>query len=296
MQVNAQIDKTSLMQTIKGLHAMGKASGMTVQFVCHDAMRLWAIRCMKFTAPWAAGSSPGNGKKQRATGEAAIAFDLFGGRKSHRGIIGRITPDIQAYTEFSGSKDLPNHNLIRLNSGAVFLVEKNLYDASGDQSKIRAHHLKYRGKNGRVTTAGRRDRNIGRWKSVDKLYVPTDAAAKYSKDVQSRVGSLKAGWLPAIYHYSMMSRGSNGNPPQWVKRHSGAGSFGGYIDASGNGSIFSENMARHRGAIRRSGVEKAMKVVESGMKIGKNGIPFRLQQLIKQWDSGQMPRANTRAS
>lgn len=293
LTINATLDKTSLTRTVNGLAAMGKAEGLTVQFVCWDAMRLWGLDMTKRTPPWANGK-PGTGNAQKKAGQAAIAFDLYGKKGARKGILGWITDEMTAYMDWND--ELPAHVLIRIKGGGVYLVDKNLYNASAGPAEIRQHHLKYRTKNGRVTTAGQRDMRIGRWKSVDKLFVQKKQAEAYVKAEQAKVGTLKAGWLPAVHHFAALSRGSTGRIPQWISRNVSMGSFEDRMDRTGNGTLAAINTAPHAHAIRKDTLEFSRKHIEKIMRFSKNGVNYRLQRLIDQFNAGKTPKAELRAA
>lgn len=293
LTISAELDRLGLMRTIQGLAAMGKATGLTTRFVAYDTMRSWLITGIKYTAPRRQ-AKPNNSKAEQKLGLAAITTDLFGDKKDKRGIIGTITPEMTSYMDWNDK--LPDHVLIRLKSGAVYLVDRNLYDAGASQQTIRAHHLKYRRKDGRVTTAGQGDRKIGRWKAVDKLFVSKNAAKTYLKSQQKKVGSLKAGFVPALYHYAALSRGSIGRLPQWIANQSPEGGYGGNMSESGNGAIYATNTSHHSRAIRHDAMEQARDITMKGLKFSRNGINQRVRRLCDQFNAGQKPKPELRAA
>ena len=81
--------------------------------------------------------------------------------------------------------------------GAVFGVEKTLYNSAGNLERMYRHHQRYRKPNGRTTAAGTMTRDVGRWKFVNRMAVPEKAFERYLKQYPfKRVGMLKAGWVP----------------------------------------------------------------------------------------------------
>lgn len=287
--INATIDKTGLKKAIDGLAAMGQAEGLTVQFVCWDVMRAWTLDMMTYTPPWANGK-PGNTLAQRNAGRKAITYDLMG-NSGARGILGSIDNKMQAWMDWNDK--LPDQTLIKLKSGAIYLVDRNLYRPGAGFSEIYAHHLKYRNQNGRVTKAGQRDRKIGRWKSVDKFFTEKKTVRDYVKHVQARVGSLKAGWIPALNHWASLSRGSTGRLRGWILEQNREGSSGGMVDKSGNGSIYSLNSAHHSKAIRTSTANFVRDKQEKNMT---RFAKYRIQRLCDQFNKGQNPTPDKRSA
>lgn len=288
LTLSASVDRTSLMHTIGALAAQGKAQGLTVRFVCLDVMRSWILKAIKVTPPWSKGGKPGNSKAQQRTGEAAVAFDLFGGSvfqgKRTVGVFGVLEPGSIKRTF---DDRLSGHPIIVLKNGAMFGVDRALYRPDAGVGTMRAHHLKFRGKNGHVSSAGASDRRIGRWKFIDKMFVNKPLVEGYKESVQNRVGSLKAGWLPALHHYAYMCNGSTGRLPQWIKRNVGAGSFGGIMDQTGNGTLYAENTAHHSGGIRKDAMIFARNQAEKEMR---RFASVRLQRLADQFNRGQRAR------
>lgn len=294
IEFSATVDRASFDRTINGLKAFDKARGLTVKFIAHDAMRAWVKDMMKYTAPWANGT-PGTGLKQRGAGHAAVVFDLLGGRRAAGAkTIGAFGVIDEAKIGRTFDDKLSGHPIVVLKSGAVFGVDRALFRPDASQDEMHKHHVSLRGKNGRVSQAGSRDRKVGRWKFINKMFVRKPVLESYIESVKARVGSLKAGWLPALYHYAALSNGSVGRIPQWISGQAiRAGSFGGNMSDRGDGSIFSVNTAHHSRAIRRDTVLYAQKKQERSMKaFGEK----RVQRLCDQFNAGQRPVAQTKAA
>lgn len=288
LTVSASVDRTSLQRTLQGLRAFDKAQGLDVRFICFDLMRAWVLDMVKYSAPWGGGSAPGNSKAQRNTGQAAITFDLFGGSKMHgRKTLGAFGIYDDAKVAKTFNDKLSGHPIIVLKSGAVFGMDKALFRPEANEVEMHQHHMALRGKNGRVSQAGARDRRVGRWKFFDKMFVRKATAMSYLKSVQDRVGTLKAGWLPALYRYASLSNGSQGRLPQWIKRQSiPSGGSSGMMDATGNGAIYAWNTAPHSRAIRESQVTFTQRKQENSMR--RFGAK-RIQRLCDQFNAGRVP-------
>ena len=128
--------------------------------------------------------------------------------------------------------------------GVVYGVDMDLFRPNADTAMMAAHHDKYRRKDGRVTEArgggetffGSRggDKQIGRWKFVDKMHVEPGALRRFIRYRQGHVGRLKAGWLAMVRRFG-------GKAPKWVMRHSGDGTAADRMQADGNGFLIGIN-------------------------------------------------------
>ena len=255
--INANVDRTRLTQTMNALAQFGKAEGLTVQFVCWDVMRAIMLDMVKRTAPWAGDGVVGTYFQQRKTGQGAVEHDLD-----------RAFANADKVVKF----DKNGATMLRVKeSGAVFAV-----DASKWNPDIKTYHLSVRNGMGRVPRQKR------------QAWVSFKALSGYRKSVQSRVGSLKAGWIPALYHYAGLCRGSVGRGFQWVLRQSlKAGSYGGTMRADGNGAIFAENTAHHSFAIRKDAVDWV--IAFNGKNLNKFSR-YRIQRLCDQFNNGKTPK------
>lgn len=251
MDIHVQVNRIELNRVIRDLQRSGKAVGLTVQHVIWEIAALCAQDCVKYTPP--RGETPGTWNQQRKMGEKAIVWDLLGRSGgtdgSRSGLFGFYTDEMKIYEEFNGGKGLPNFNLVKLKSGAVYLVDKNLSIPNAGPDQLRGIHLKHRGKNGRVSRAGQHDRKIGRWKAKDKYFGKKAVVQGYVASVTKRVGSLKAGWLRGLFHFSAKAM-RQPNVPDWVRNQVWDGDAVDAVAASGSGYVKIENTAHHRGAIR----------------------------------------------
>jgi len=285
MEYTIQLDRFALNRLRKQLVNTQKCVGLTVQWLVWDNMRLAMLDAIKYTAPWAKGQKPGTGKAQRATGESAIVYDLAGKAKSQPGLrvglFGKITGDMDVYMEGNWSEDLPNHNLVKLKSGAVYLIDKNFYMPTASLAQMQAIHYANRGKNGRVSTAGQSDLKIGRWKAKNKYFVPEATRTAYIKSVKKRVGSLKASWIPALAHYATKV-GGNQKVAAWVKRQAQSGTFSDAVSPNGTGAAVGTSTAHHANGIRRD----TIKFIEAQRnKFMQRVSKSRMEQIARQFNA-----------
>ena len=314
IEFSATIDRASFDRTINGLKAFDKARGLTVKFIAHDVMRAWVKDMMKYTAPWA-DNTPGLGLAQRDVGRGAVGKDLLGHKELFKntrrtGVFREADgPAIERHWMWStasrskkttmaatqtGYSQYAGKRGAKLVGGAILVIDEYMWRPEASMSEMEEFHKKYRNSRGRTTAAGSWSKDVGRWKPMGLMFVNKDRIQSYMHSVQKRVGSLKAGWLPALYHYASLSNGSVGKITQWIGRQSvRAGSFGGTMSDRGDGSIFSANTAHHSRAIRRDTVLYAQKKQERSMKaFGEK----RVQRLCDQFNSGQKPVAQTRSA
>jgi hypothetical protein len=269
LTISAQLDSGRL---LNGIRKYAQAAGVTVQFACYDTMRLWLLDLVWKTAPWGGKGVLGSYAKQRATGKGAVEHDIDK-------IYAKFEPSKQVTwtLKSDGRRFVKNKE-----TGAVIVVEPQNDMMKTDAMAMRALHMKYRNRRGRVKFNG------------DQVWVKKSAFRKYVKSVQARVGSLKAGWLNALNLYARLSSGSTGRIPNWIKNQAvHAGSHGGNMDATGNGTIYATNDAHHWKAIQQRTVVETMRVREKDLR----GMAMkRIQRLVNQFNSGHDPHARLKAA
>jgi len=181
----------------RALQGLAIATGKDADTIVMEEARLFAEQAVKRTPP-----------KTLAQGRRAVARDI-------KKILGGASEDlIKKAIEWNGGEDSVRQHFKR-KDGSTYLIEWNHTQLGS--AGIAQHHERHRDRRGRVSTAGDRDRTIGRWKARDKWIVPHDVRARYIKDRQENVGKLKAGWMPAIRKF-------HGKAPKWVKKHNPRGS------------------------------------------------------------------------
>lgn len=139
--------------------------------------------------------------KSKYMGVNAIKQDIFGGRR-----IGTLQKSRGIFLKL-GQKWIneaqQNGGTVKLwanKKGEVYGVEKTDFQPNASVQQMRAVHKRFygKGKQIRVSTAGARDRHIGRWRFMDRMAVSDEAASRYLDFMAKRVGSLKAGWNKAL--------------------------------------------------------------------------------------------------
>ena len=163
-------------------------------------------------------------------GEGAITNDLLG-KKGDKGMHGGVFR-VRKMSTFKKAdkwreklgKDMAGmqHSFWATKDGRVFGVERNLYQPDATISTMRHHHQKYRGANGRVSKAGRKDLVIGRHVFMDKMFITPGRFNAYMKHLKKRVGEGKGGWNAAATALKV-------GRPKWIKQH---GSTGGRVRVS----------------------------------------------------------------
>lgn len=156
---------------------------------------------------------PGNSKKPIRSGgdngaaaikqaKIAIYRDLVGGKnkggsKSQGGIFMPLDDALIAKIQAGLDAGLGNNvRLFVTKDGTVFGSERALFRPDASIEAMFDHHKRY-WKNGRMTQAGGRTRDIGRWKFVDKMVVSKSAFQKYKDYVYDKIGILVGGWHAA---------------------------------------------------------------------------------------------------
>lgn len=200
------VDTTGLSANLNALHdaMIGRGQIADAGTLVKDEARLLLKAIIKLTPP-----------KNLAQGRNAIKQDLFGGRniggnQRSRGIFFIL----QNWMENQEA----SRNTTRLwttKKGDVFGVENTKYKPSATISEMREHHFRNRSnRTKQVSTAGSRDRQVGRWRFIDRVAVGKTAARRYLLDAGKTVGWMKGGWAN-----SYVALG--GKVKAWIGRHVG---------------------------------------------------------------------------
>lgn len=163
--------------------------------------RLLTERLIRMTPP-----------KSRAQGRRRVRIDigrLFFGQ-NEKGKAQALEPGRE------GTEGPDNVRLWVAKDGRVFGVERQLYRPDATLEEIAKHHQKYRDKRGRVSTAGTRDREVGRWRFLDRLVVDGDRVKEYADQRQELTGQAKGGWARAVATLG-------GRVSSWIGEHAYAG-------------------------------------------------------------------------
>jgi len=226
--------------------------------VWKEVARAFVKDCMKMTPPFGGQPVKESWKAQRDIGMAAIVGDLFGGTRGSQGKTKRVgifeqMPKAWLDTVIKDQGDDEATVYWHDKSGKAFGAERRLFRPDANSVPMRQHHRRYF-QNGRMSSAGTKDRHIGRWKWIDKMIIPPQAATRYLRLIQSRVGNAKSGWVKAAQGLGLKG------VPKWISRQRGAshGIFeigraeGWPAYTIGNGVPYIQAKGRELGIIQRA--------------------------------------------
>lgn len=177
--------------------------------------RLVAVELARRTQPF------GDKDSARFSGEKAIRTDLYGGKRSwgkgkgRSGIFAPLTPRQEAYAEFMDSDDIFVH---RTKDGTIYGTDKAHFLPDASSATLRGIH-KGAFKNGRMSAAGADTHNIGRWKFINKYFVPGSVLSEYITAQQAKVGIAKSGWAACAKKLKTGKSAGTRGIPTWVTRH-----------------------------------------------------------------------------
>lgn len=183
------------------------------QAVCAGA-RLLCVELARRTQPF------GDSKDAQKTGEKAIVRDLRG-----RGGAGRTRAGLFSAGDFDKDQGFawyatgPNVRLFISKDGYAYGTDKSYFKPGASKGEMRSFH-KSKFVNGRMSSAGSRDRTIGRWKFIEKWFVDGSTLDSYIDDQIKKVGWAKAGWAACARDLPKITKGSSTRGiPSWVTRH-----------------------------------------------------------------------------
>lgn len=184
--------------------------------------RLLCVELARRTQPFGADD------KAKLTGEKAITRDLVGGRSSsavhsrrRAGIFGIIGAAMQEAGGYAWYKTGENVRLFVGKDGYAYGTEKSYFRPDASMTDMRSFHKKFF-LNGKMSSAGSRDKTIGRWKFLDKMFVSEATMNAYKETVLKKVGIAKAGWASCALKLKKVNKGSLiAGFPKWVTRHTG---------------------------------------------------------------------------
>ena len=150
-----------------------------------------------------------NAKKQ---GENAILGDLFGGRNMGK------EKSIGLFQRIGNSTEVPprggQHETMGVNLGweasKKIRIYRKFWVKSASIPQMRAFHFANRNERGRTRQVTRS--LIGRWAVQDQMWVSEQAANRYLKYTQKKVGLAKAGFAAAAMACGV-------RVPSWIRRH-----------------------------------------------------------------------------
>ena len=182
--------------------------------------RLLCVELARRTQPF------GNDNAAKKGAEKAITRDLVGGRSSSAvhsqrrvGIFGAIGDAMNVAGGYAWYKKGDNVRLFVGKDGFAYGTEKMMFRPDASQSDMRSFHKK-NFVNGKMSSAGSKTRNIGRWKFLDKMFVSKETLDEYIESTIKKVGIAKAGWANCALQLKKVNKGklTQGIPP-WVMRH-----------------------------------------------------------------------------
>lgn len=112
-------------------------------------------------------------------------------------------------------------------SGNVYGVDTEKFMPHPSTQDLHQVHESHRGKRGRVTTAGKADLVVGRWRWLNIVVAPEKTVEEYIKRKQWMVGQGKGGWVAGFKAF-----GGQISAKGWVGRHADAGSIHGWPPAA----------------------------------------------------------------
>jgi hypothetical protein len=175
--------------------------------------RLLCVELARRTQPF------GLSDTAKKTGEMAITRDLLGksgGGKSRAGLFAPISAVMDDAVFYKSST---NVRLFVSKDGNVYGTDRSHFLPDATENTLRAFHKK-NFVNGRMSSAGGKTKNIGRWKFVDRLFVDADVLNSYLETTLKKVGIAKSGWASCASQLKKINKGSLlSQLPNWVTRH-----------------------------------------------------------------------------
>jgi hypothetical protein len=159
--------------------------------------RLLCVELSRRTQPF--GNEPA-----KKVGEKAIVKDLLGRNMQRAGIFSIIGEAISnSYKEYSTG----NIRLFVRKDGTVYGTDKFHFMPDASESDMRSFHKRFF-VGGKMSSAGSRTRDIGRWKFIEKMFVNRDAMDSYLEARFRTVGWAKAGWAACAKELRKVFSGS----------------------------------------------------------------------------------------
>lgn len=158
------------------------------------------------------------GRNAKAQGEMAITKELLGiragGGQRTGGVFVIMADDLLAKNAKLNEGGATVRLFVKKN-GDVYGCDRAMFKPRASIAEMYAHHQSMRRKDGHVTTAGGKTRDIGRWKFITQMVVSRRAYLKYEKFIHKRVGMLAASVVNAYNgKYGALS-----GVPAWISRH-----------------------------------------------------------------------------
>ncbi len=152
-------------------------------------------------------------KQSQKRGEMAIIHELLGQKGGNNirtgGVFVVIADEILAKAS-TGKEEYVR--LFARKDGTVYGCDTRYYQPKASIDDMFAYHQSKRLKSGKISTAGGRTRDIGRWKFIEQMVVSVTAWKRYQKWICARVGMLAGGFNAAAAKLGI-------SLPAWIKRH-----------------------------------------------------------------------------
>ena len=178
------------------------------------ASRLLCVELARRTQPF------GDKDDAKKAGENAIRRDLLGkggGGTVRAGIFSGHNFDADMGFEWYATG--PHVRLFISKDGYAYGTDKTYFKDSVSQGELRSIH-KSKFVNGKMSSAGGRTRDIGRWRFIEKWFVPREALNSYIDSQILKVGWAKAAWAACARELRKVVKGkATGKIPAWVTRH-----------------------------------------------------------------------------
>ncbi len=151
--------------------------------------------------------------ESKKRGEMAIIHELLGSRgdgyRRTGGVFVVITDEVLSKAS-TGKEEYVR--LFATKDGKVYGCDTRYYQPNASIDDMFAYHQSKRLKNGKVSEAGGRTRDVGRWKFIEQMVVSVTAWKRYQKWICARVGMLPGGFNAAAAKLGI-------SLPAWIKRH-----------------------------------------------------------------------------
>jgi hypothetical protein len=206
MRVRASFNPSNLKRKIKA-RARGLQANLPEQL--RRAGRLIAVSLATSAQPY------GIDDEARKKGEGAVIRDLTGGRSDSGSFKTRgafvVISDSTAAKATAGK-----NGAVRLFAakGRVYGADRQFFKPYATMKEMEAHHKSQRDARGRVTQAGARTRDVGRWRFIEQMIVAQSTFQKYLAQEIARVGFGKGGWAACAG-----ALGGTRGLARWITKH-----------------------------------------------------------------------------
>lgn len=164
------------------------------------------------------------GRRAKEQGAMAISADLLGfrggGGRRTAGVF--VVMDDELLAKNAKINAVGTVRLFVKKNGDVYGCDQVMFKPRASIAEMHEHHQSLRRKDGRVTEAGGKTRDIGRWKFITQMVVSRSAYLRYERWIHKRVGMLAAAVVAAYNGRYGPLRGV----PAWVARHTNSWASG----------------------------------------------------------------------